>query len=120
MQLRVDVREADAQSLMMQPAIAHLKADLRILDETHHIGRLLAVHVGDQLDQRLPHRVVDFGRDLMEREFAFHLDALDQLVPGDPERNAELVQGKRYLPGYLRCIAQRWIDQMQQLLAQLG
>ena len=47
---------------MMQPAIAHLKADLRILDETHYIGRLLAVHVGDQLDQRLPHRVIHFGR----------------------------------------------------------
>ena len=49
LQIGVDVREADAQPLVMQPAVAHLKANLGILCEPHDVGRLFAVHVGDQL-----------------------------------------------------------------------
>ena len=64
------------ESLVEKPAIAHLKMDLRILDEMHHIRRLLAVHVGNQFDQCLPHRVFDFGRDFIEPEFTLYLNAL--------------------------------------------
>ena len=56
----------------------------------------------------------------MEREFAFHLHALDRLLLGDSERNAQLIQGKRNLPADLRGVGDRRVKQIQQILGQLG
>jgi hypothetical protein len=58
---------------MIHPAIPHLKADVRILHNKDHVGRLLAINVSNQPDQALPLGAFDFGGNLMQGEFALLL-----------------------------------------------
>ena len=93
---------------VIQPAIAHLEANLRILDKTHDIACgclpfmsqsswIRACHIG----------LVCFGGNLMQGERAFRLQVLGQLVLGAAERNAERVERQGDFAGNLPIAAWR-------------
>src|SRR5262245_43028556 len=55
----------------------------------------------------------------MEHEFACQFRALDHLVPGDANRHAQFIHGKRNLPADLRGVRHRWIEELEQPAGQL-
>ena len=78
---------------MMQPTIAHLEVDLRILNQTDQIGWWLAMHVGKHLDQSLRDGVYRFEGNLMQPELACGHQALGHLLLGNAKRNTQRLEG---------------------------